>query len=129
MSSTDAGGVNARDLIWPIAIMFVALVGGVVALAIFLPESRDVTVIVTPLVGTFGTLLATLGIWVTVRRTGEKVDKVAEVVENTAVDVAETKHNTNGGLTKKVNEIAVTSVARVLADHLDPSERPDPPSF
>lgn len=118
MSNTE-GGVSARDLIWPIVVMFVALVGGIAGLAIFLPESRDVTAIVTPLVATFTSLTVMVGGWVVVRRVADKVDRVAEVVENTASDTAEIKEQTNGKLHAAVERIAFDSTIRALKQHAE----------
>lgn len=118
MSITDSSGINPRDLIWPIVVMFVALVGGIVALALFLPASRDVTAIVTPLVATFTSLTVMVGGWVVVRRVADKVDRVAEVVENTASDTAEIKEQTNGKLHDQVRQLSYESTIRALEERL-----------
>lgn len=115
--SDQLGGVNARDLIWPIVVMFVALVGGIVVLALFLPDSRDVTAIVTPLFATFTSLSVMVGGWVVVRRVTDKVDRVQEVVENTAADTAKIKEQTNGKTVAEVEKIAIQSAIRALEQH------------
>lgn len=84
-------GVNAKDLIWPIAAMFIALVAGVVVLAIFLPTSRDVTTIVTPLVAMFSTLALMIGGWVTLRRIDTKVDQVQSDTQELVNGLADAK--------------------------------------
>jgi hypothetical protein len=96
--------------------MFVALVAGIVALAVFLPASRDVTSIVTPLVATFTSLSVMVGGWVVVRRVADKVDEVKEIAENTAADTAEL---TNGVLQARVESIARDSVIQTLRKRQD----------
>lgn len=117
--SDQLGGISARDLIWPIVVMFVALVVGIVALALFLPETRDVTAIVTPLFATFTSLSVMVGGWVVVRRVTEKVDRVQEVVETTSSQVDLIKEQTNGKTDAQVREIAVQSAIRALERHTE----------
>lgn len=129
MSNTEPGGAAARDVIWPIAFMFGVLVLGSVALAILLPDGRDVGAIVTPLVGTFTTLALMIGGWVTLQRmvkgVDSKVDQVVDVANATQADTAEIREQTNGKLDHRIREIGYESMRRALADHLDPDEQPD----
>jgi hypothetical protein len=103
-------GISPRDLIWPIVVMFATLVGGTVLLAVFLPESRDITAIVSPLFAVFSSLSVMIGGWVVARRMVDKVDKLQE-------DTAEIKEQTNGKLHKAVEALAYSSALRALQDH------------
>lgn len=116
---TNDSGVSPKDIVWPIVTLVVALIAGVVALAVLLPESRSVTEIVTPLIALVSTIALMIGGWVTLRRVDAKVDRVAEVVENTAADTAEIKQQTNGKLQAEVERIAIASAARALEKHAE----------
>jgi len=117
VSITDTSGISARDLIWPIVVMFATLVTGTVLLAVFLPESRDITAIVSPLFAVFSSLSVMVGGWVMARRMVDKVDQLQEVAETTRADTAEIKEQTNGKLHKAVEALAYSSALRALQDH------------
>ena len=110
-------GVSARDIVWPLVALVLGLLATVAALAIFLPASRNVMEVVTPLIGLVSTIALTIGGWVSLRRIDSKVDQVVEVAHNTASDTAQIKENTNGKLHAAVKAIAYDSTIRALNDH------------
>lgn len=120
MSDTGATfNMSGTALIWAVATMFVSLVLGVVLLAIFLPEGRDVATLVGQLVGSFAVLTTAIGTWITVRRVRDKVDQVEEVVNAAAQDTARVVEQTNGNLDHRIRAHAYDSMVRALSERLD----------
>lgn len=122
MSSTNTSGgitVSGTALIWAIVAMFIATVGGVVILAVALPESQNPAALAGQLLGSFALLLTGLGTLFTVQRARKQVEQVAQ-------DTAEIRDQTNGKLDARIHTMAYAAMTQALEDRLtddDPLKR------
>jgi hypothetical protein len=112
--------ISGATLVWAIVVMFLALVGASVILALALPDSQNPAALVGQLFAAFAALM---GIIVTLF----KVSKIEKKVDANAVATDRVVEQTNGGLHRAVRQISYESVRKALADHLEDDERPDPP--
>lgn len=73
--------VSGNALVWAIAAMFIAVVAGVVALSIGLPESQNPAGLAAQLLGSFAALVAVLGTLFTVRQVKASVEQIGTDVD------------------------------------------------
>jgi membrane protein implicated in regulation of membrane protease activity len=113
--------ITGATLVWAIAVMFIAVLGAAVILAVALPESQNPLALVGQLLTAFAALIGVIVTLFKVSRVERKMDDQGEQLE-------QVQQQTNGGLHRAVRETAYDSVRRALSDHLA-DEEPDKPPF
>lgn len=111
MNDTTGPAVSGTALIWAIAAMFVAVVAGVVILAVALPEDGNPAALVGQLLASFATLTVALGALF-------KIGKVEQKVDGTAEDTQRIVKQTNGNLDQRIRTLSYDAMRTALEDHL-----------